>query len=72
MTTVLAIAVFGTGLGVALWAIWTTVAADLPRIVDLLRYGPVTAAMPVISTRSVMRDVRVRRVTPPVSRRAAA
>ena len=71
---ILSIAVFGTALASALWAIWTTVAPQSARIVDLLLNGPEYAPRPVtvLAPRGGLRDVRLRPAPVAASRRAAA
>lgn len=75
MAMIVAISVFGSALTVAIWTIWSTVAADMPRIVDLLRHGPQSTALPPqpVLARTTTRDVRVRSIRQePAPLRAAA
>jgi len=66
--------VFGTALAVSAWVLWSTIAPQVERIVDLLVNGPVAApAVPApVAARSSIRDVRVRVVSSSRSPKRAA
>lgn len=60
MHAMVASAVFAAALSASIYAIWSTLAPAMPRIVDLLRHGPAEpqVAPAMVPARSSGRDVR--------------